>query len=348
MKVRLSQKEREDIIRMHRLCKKRKFADRLKAILLLGDGFSCIEVGRILLLDDDTVRGYRSQYLNQGAESLLADNNKGTSSQLNAIQLNLLESHLEVNTYTASKGIIVWISENFNITYTPSGITSLLKRMGFVYKKPVLTPCKADVEKQKVFVEEYQELKNNLNQDDHIYFVDGVHPQHNTIATFGWIKKGKTKQLKTNNGRQRTNINGAINLKTKEVLYVEDERINAQTMIALLLLILKAQKEGEIHIILDNAKYYHAEIVKDFLKKNLRITLHFMPPYSPNLNIIERLWKILKKKVVYNKFYLKFTDFRNAVINFFTQKMWMHEEFSEILTDNFHIIEPDFSGCYVE
>ncbi len=163
---------------MHRLCKKKKFADRLKAILLLGDGFSCVEVGRILLLDDDTVRRYRNLYLNQGASSLLADNNKGTTPDLDAKQLNLLESHLEANTYIDSKGIIVWVSEQFNITYTPSGITSLLKRMGFVYKKPVLVPCKADVEKQKTFVEEYQELKNNLNQGDQIYFVDGVHPQH--------------------------------------------------------------------------------------------------------------------------------------------------------------------------
>ena len=171
----------------------------------------------MLLLDDEKVRCYRGQYLNQGAESLLTDNNKGTSSHLNAVQLNLLESHLEVNTYVDSKGIIVWISDNFNITYTPSGITSLLNRMGFVYKKPVLVPCKADEEKQKVFVEEYQALKNNLNQDDQIYFVDGVHPQHNTIATFGWIKKGNTKQLKTNNGRQRTNINGAINITTKQI-----------------------------------------------------------------------------------------------------------------------------------
>lgn len=66
MKVSLSQKEREEIIRMHRLCKKRKFADRLKAILLLADGFSCIEVGRMLLLDDDTVRTYRNQLLESG------------------------------------------------------------------------------------------------------------------------------------------------------------------------------------------------------------------------------------------------------------------------------------------
>ena len=163
--------------------------------------------------------------------------------------------------------------------------------MGFVYKKPVLTPCKANVEKQKEFIEEYRQLKENLSENDQVYFVDGVHPQHNTIANYGWIKKGVQKHLKTNNGRQRVNINGAINLETKQVIYVEDDRINAQTMIALLQKILKNQKEGEIHIILDNARYYHAQLVKDFLKENDRVILHFLPAYAPNLNAIERLWK---------------------------------------------------------
>lgn len=223
----------------------------------------------------------------------------------------------------------------------------MLKRLGSVYKKPVLSPCKADVKKQEEFVKEYNELKSNLSEGDQIYFVDGVHPQHNTIANYGWMKKGQTKHLKTNNGRQRTNINGAINLATKQVLHVEDERINAQTMICLLQLILKTQKEGKIHIILDNVRYYHAQLVKDFLEDNPRIVLHFLPPYSPNLNIIERLWKILKQKVVYNKFYLKFDDFQKAVEKFFDDEVWMQQKYRNQLTDRFQIIKPDFSGSYL-
>ena len=83
MKLILTEKEREEILQLHRNCSERRFADRLKSMLLLADGFSCIEVGHILLLDDDTVRGYRAQYLAQGILSLLKDNNKGTSTRLN-------------------------------------------------------------------------------------------------------------------------------------------------------------------------------------------------------------------------------------------------------------------------
>ena len=159
-------------------------------------------------------------------------------------------------------------------------------------------------------------------------------------------KKG-TKHLKTNNGRKRTHINGALNLATKELLYVEDDRINSQTMVALLLLILDKQKEGKIYIILDNARYYHSIIVKEFLKEHPRIVLKFLPPYSPNLNIIERLWKILKQKVVYNKFYLRFDDFRIKVLEFLQNRIWLNDKFKNMLTDNFQIINPDFSGSYL-
>lgn len=343
----LTQGEIVKIKKLHRQSRQKKIADRFKALLLLDKGFSCAEVGEILLLDDDTVRKYRNQYLSQGAESLSTDNNKGTLPYLTSGQIKALDKHLQENVYSGSKGIKEWVQQNFSVKYSTTGIIALLKRMGYVYKKPVLAPSKADVKKQEAFVADYQELKENLSEKDQIYFVDGVHPQHNSIANCGSIKRGETKHLKTNNGRQRVNINGAINLDTKQVVYVEDDKINAQTMIALLLKILQVQKEGKIHIILDNAKYYHAKVVVDFLKEHPRIILHFLPPYSPNLNIIERLWHILKKEVVYNKFYERFINFREAVIDFFAQKQCVGHKLEKMLTDKFHIIKPDFSASYL-
>ena len=118
-------------------------------------------------------------------------------------------------------------------------------------------------------------------------------------------------------------------------------------MIALLLKILQVQKEGKIHIILDNARYYHAKIVIEFLKEHPGIVLHFLPPYSPNLNIIERLWHILKMEVVYNKFYERFISFKEAVIDFFVNERWVGHKLEKMLTDKFHFIKPDFSASYL-
>lgn len=315
--------------------------------MMLDEGLSCVQIGIYLMLDDDTVRNYGKQFLDKGAESLLNDGNQGTNCLLSQKQLDELDDHITHNTYQDSKGIVAWVSEKFEVFYTISGVNALLKRMGFVFKKPIKTPCKADVVKQEAFVTKYKEVKASLKEEDQIYFMDGVHPQHNSMAAYGWIKKGTTKFLKTNNGRKRININGALNLKTKELAFVEDERINAQTMIKLLKIMLNKQKIGLIYIVLDNAKYYHAKIVKEFLEEHPRIKLMFLPAYSPNLNIIERLWKILKKEVVYNKFYLKFQEFREKVMKFLESQSWNEKEFEKTLTDKFQIIRPDFSGSYV-
>ena len=159
MNVKLSQEEIIKIKQLHRSCKHRKHADKLKAILLLDKGHSCIEVGEILLLDDATIRTYRNTYLSQGTQSLLKDNNKGTTTFLSSEQLETLEKHLTAKVYTDSKGIVVWIETKFGIRYSSSGINALLNRLGFVYKKPVLTPCKANVEKQEEFVKQYASEK---------------------------------------------------------------------------------------------------------------------------------------------------------------------------------------------
>ena len=140
MTIKLSQEERTKIKQLHRSCKQRKHADKLKAILLLADGFSCVEVGQILLLDDDTIRTYRKMYLNQGTEALLTDNNKGRISLLNSKQLDVLEKHITETTYMDSKGIVAWIEKEFQVNYSCSGINELLKRLGFVYKKTSINP----------------------------------------------------------------------------------------------------------------------------------------------------------------------------------------------------------------
>jgi len=74
------------------------------------------------------------------------------------------------------------------------------------------------------------------------------------------------------------------------------------------------------------------------------VEFRFLPPYSPNLNIIERLWPIMKKEVVFNRYYERFDAFRESVLNFFSEEKWKRPCHAKLLTDNFHIVEPCFSG----
>jgi hypothetical protein len=94
---------------------------------------------------------------------------------LNEAQTRELLVHLEEHTYTKGQDICAYIQAKYQITYTVSGITSWLKGHKFSYKKPKVTPLKSDAEKQKAFIEYYQNLKGSVGEDEPTLFVDSVH-----------------------------------------------------------------------------------------------------------------------------------------------------------------------------
>jgi len=105
---------------------------------------------------------------------------------------------------------------------------------------------------------------------------------HNSQPAYGWIKKGTTMVIPSNTGWQRINLNRAYCLEDHIAVVHESERVNAQSTIELFENIKKKQPIGRIHIILDNAKYYRSQVIKEYLKYNPRINLVFLPPYCPN------------------------------------------------------------------
>ena len=162
---------------------------------------------------------------------------------------------------------------------------------------------------------------------------------HNSQPAYGWIRKGKDMVIKANTGRQRINLNGAYNLEDHSVVIQETEMINAQSTVSLLKEMLQKQPLGKIYVILDNARYYRSELVRLFVEKNTRICLLFLPPYSPNLNIIELLWKFFKKKVIYNTYNEQFAVYRKYCLNFFRHLEKYRPELQTLMTDNFQLIQ---------
>ena len=324
---------------MHKKTRSLREGDRIKAILLYNKGYSYEEVSELLLIDDGTVRRWHKIFESYGMKTLLEDNYNGGISKLSTSEQIELSKHLEGFVYLTAKEICAYVENRYGIIYTLKGMTSLLHQMGFSYKKPKHIPGKANQKAQEEFIEKYKKLKENKVPEDRIYFMDGVHPLHNSQPAYGWIKKGKEQTLKTNTGRMRVNINGAYNIEEHKVIIRDDESINSQSTIALLEQMLKEQPLGIIYIILDNAKYYRSQIVKEFLEKNKRIQFVFLPPYSPNLNLIERLWRFFKKKTTYNKYYEKFTIFKENCLNFFENIKEYKSELKKLMTENFQLIQ---------
>jgi len=325
----------------HRACKDKRAADRIKAVYSLGMGFSVEDVVSILMLDEETLRNYVKRYQSGGINALITDHYLGSFSKLSAIQLQELEAHLEQNTYLTVEAVIAHVAEVYDTAYSVSGMTDLLHRLKFTYKKSKLVPAKADKEKQEYFLNQLEELRASKGKNDPILYMDGVHPQHNTMLAYGWIKKGQDNIIKSNAGRQRININGALDAETHAVITREDERINAQSTIALLEQVEAAYPFAAIiYVICDNARYYRSKLVGQFLETS-KIQLIFLPSYSPNLNLIERLWKFMKKKVLYNKYYEKFDVFKKTTLEFFENIQQYKTELDSLLTNNFHVLNAE-------
>jgi transposase len=335
----LTERQIQELKMQHRLLKDKRMAYRINAIYLLGTGWTQEKVCEALMLDEGTLRHYVKRYREGGIKDLISNHYFGGQGKLSKDEEMFLDQHLEQTLYLDAKSIADYIWKTFGEKYSVRGVTELLKRLGYVYKKPKIIPGKADAEAQKGFLKQYEELKSKLKANDKILFMDGVHPQHNTVAAYGWIKKGKEKEIKSNTGRQRLNINGALELKNCKVTVTFEETLNAVTVLSLLRKLRKVYKKaGKLYVICDNAKYYKKDTVL-LEAKNLDIELVFLPPYSPNLNLIERFWKLFKKHILYNQYYEKFSDFKNVVEEFFSSGIIKYKsEFKTLLTENFHII----------
>lgn len=334
----LTQTQVAELRMRHRKSREKRICDKIKAILLLNKSYSYEQIAEVLLLDDSTIRRWYERFESAGIEGLLANYFVGGGSYLTEKQKQELLDHLESNVYLTAKEVCHYVSRRFKVDYTVKGMTNLLHALGFRYKKPKHVPGKANIEAQFEFIDTYEKLKKEKKQEDRIYFMDGVHPLHNSQPAYGWIRKGTDMVIQSNTGRQRLNLNGAYNLEDHKAVVQESDSINAQSTISLLKKMMKKQPLGMIYVILDNARYYRSKLVRDFVQKNSRINLVFLPPYSPNLNIIERLWKLFKKKVTYNKYYEKFAIFREHCLQFFKDLKKYYGELETLMTDNFQLI----------
>lgn len=289
---------------------------RLCAILAYDEGHDVSDIANILKISESSTYNYIQDYLKS---SKIAHSPKnGALCKLTPAQEVELIKHLSATTYLTAKSICVYVLKKYAVKYTVAGITKWLNRNDFVYKTPKPVPSKLDSAKQQEFVKSYTELKQSINPENEvIMFMDAVHPEYQSQAVHGWISRGETKTLPTTNTQYRLHLNGAIDLNSMNVFTKEYDTIDAQSVISFFKELELENSYKIIHIICDNGRSNKNKEIEQYLQTS-RIKIHYLPPYSPNLNSIERLWKIMREHVTYNKYYPVFDDFKTKIREFFT------------------------------
>jgi transposase len=341
MKVALTGEERSKLERLHREQRDSKEADRIKAVLLLDMGYSRAEVAKILFRDEGTITAWRDSFQNrQNLTDWLKDNCSGYQGRLNDEQLQAVEAFVEAHLILDARQVRAWILEQYDIEYGISGIHALLHRLGFRYKDLTSYPSKMNPAEQSDFNAFYEDLLENLPEGSVLGFLDGVHPEQNTKPTQAWIKEGEQKWIPSNTGRKRLNINGFYDPLNQEGGFLEEKTLNTESTITFLKTVEKRYPTASsIYMICDNAPYYYNEEVQAYLQ-NSRIELIFLPTYSPNLNLIERLWKFLRAKVINTHYYEKFKDFKEAVMGFLQNITDHKADLKQFIGLKLHLFNP--------
>jgi transposase len=337
---RLTENERESLTILHKGCIDKKTADRIKAILLVDKGYTYQQIEEILLIDERTLGRYKKAFQEKGIPGLVSDNYKGGFFKLSDEQISLLKEELDSKPYSTAQEICAFVMKQFKITYTAQGMVQTLHRLGYSYKKTSPVPGKIDKAHQQEFVKMYEAEYKTLPGNEKVYFLDGCHPTFNNHFGYAWIKKGTDFPIKTQDGRKHLNLMGAYNPKDQETFIRTYDVLNRDAVIDFLKQLRVRNKGKKLHVIWDNVPYQHAAAVKQ-LAKEINIELVYLPPYSPNLNLIERYWGFLRKKTLRNQHFETFEEFSSAIMAFSRKRSRsLRDSLRTYIPERFHILEP--------
>lgn len=313
----------------------------LTVVLMLDQQHTPAAIAQALGVDGSSVYRYAAAYAAQGLAGLLPPAPAGYWGRLSSAQLGELGAQLDRVLYTDCAAIADWLARTYGIRYTVSGLTDLLHRLGYAYKQTTALPCEADAATQTVFLTD--KLLPLLAQAEAgqavVYFADAAHPTHNTRATHVWTRQGQPRPLLTVSGRERVNLNAALNAHCPTQVHLDEtSRVDAFSTRRLYEKLLAAHPAGPVYVICDNARYYKNKDLAAWLQ-NQRLVQVFLPPYSPNLNMIERLWKYLRQKIIDTRFYRTKGQFRAAVLDFFHRLDERGQDLASLMSLRFHILD---------
>ncbi len=350
----LTPEQLDSVQQARRATQEKKAFARLSSLVMLDSGFTHADVALALDLHAETVGQWKQKYLAVGLEAYLRDEFAGSSAYLSDAQQAALTAHVLATPATTARAVGAWIAAAFHVAYGLSSVRALLRRLDFVNVRQQRVPGRADASAQAAFVAEFtrrtaEAAAQPAPQRQVFYFADAVHPRHQAQSTRVWIKRGTQASaalLPTNTGRQRLNLNGVVKASDPTQMLVQQaDTINAQDTIRLFERLLAAEPTAErVVVICDNARYYRyyrCHLVADWLAAPPRLEQWFLPPYAPNLNLMERRWGCLHQQVLAGRYYAAFADFRAAVLGFFDPASLARQaaELRSLLAPNFHLIQ---------
>src|SRR3954463_7893067 len=340
--IRLTPQQRKDIGERRRHAPDRRVYQRLSAVLWSDDGRSREEIAGLVGVSTRQVGQWLRIFRNKGLEELCTLHYQGDPGRLGSAQVQRIRQEIEKGVFHNAEQIRTWIEATFGVPYSASGVKDLLRRIGASFHEVSGFFWKADVRKQKRFVRKYRRHKREAGPGTWRYFVDACHPVWGVDLLYScWLLVGQRFSVGVGSGRKRLNILGAYCPDDHDYvdLRLTKENITGEQFVKLLEALLAKHPETERFILyLDNARYYSKPVVKEWLAAHPQFRLVPLPAYSPNLNLIERLWKSLRKKAL-SRWHKTFEAMQAAVAEVLDRLGDYRDELATLMTERFAIVE---------
>jgi len=280
--------------------------ERYLAVRLRLTGRTYTEIADILGRTDQSISTYCNCYEEGGLPALEMGHSPGDHRKLTDVQEQEIaetivnEKPLDVGfeaRHTWTLAILSsWIERQFGPSFMDKGVSQLFNRLGFSYTKATYTLARANPAEQKAFREmTLPELKERVanGEIDHLLFEDESMIRAYLALQYNWFPKGQQRKIPTYGRLEGAKLLAAIHYETEHITHQEVEQCDTTAFQRLLEQVLEEYPKGKIVIVLDNVRIHHADGLQPFLWKQERLTLVFLPKYSPELNPVEGLWKWL-------------------------------------------------------
>ena len=340
--IRLTPRQRQDIGERRRHAQDRRIYQRLSAVLWSDAGRSREEIAELVGVSTRQVGQWFRIFRNKGLAELCTLHYRGDPGRLRPAQIEQLKQQIAQGMFHNAEQVRIWVQDTFGVAYSSTGIKELLHRIGASYHKVSGFFWKADVEEQKRWVRKHRRHKRAAGPETRRYFVDACHPVWGMGLLYScWLLVGQRLYVGVGNGRKRLNILGAYCPDDHDYvdLRLTKENITGEQFVKLLEALRAKHPDAEKFILyLDNARYYSKPCVKQWLANHREFRLVPLPAYSPNLNLIERLWKFLRKKAL-NRWHQTFEAMQAAVAAVLDHLGEYRDELATLMTERFAIVE---------
>lgn len=296
-------------------------------------------IAQLAGVSENTMRDYLALYQAGGIEKLKDLHSYQPESALQAHAVTL-EAHFRQHPPATIKEAQAEIEKLTGVRRSQTQVRQFLKKLGMRCRKVGMVPAKADPDEQAAYVKEKLEPRLAEAQAGKraVFFVDAA---HFVLAPFlGFLWSFARVFIRAPAGRQRFNVLGALNAVTHQLLTVTNVTyINAESVCELLRQVAARSLQVPITVFLDNARYQKCAVVQA-VAASLNIELCYLPTYSPNLNLIERVWKFVKKQCLYSTYYADFASFKAAIETCICETHTTHQAaLDSLLTLRFQLFE---------